>query len=156
MRGIAIYDRLEQALQPLGAIKEVTWQRREIENYLCQPETLIGYAIASAQENQPGPLFVSVESDRRKTIMTDSIADTVPPFALRDPSALWWKDVKASEDFLNHVFESFYKKLNLPNLMQKNGYHVLANYVPEKMIAAEVIEKLDAIVEVASHAQTNE
>jgi energy-coupling factor transporter ATP-binding protein EcfA2 len=107
LRGIAIYDRLEQALPPPGAIKEVTWQRREIENYLCQPETLIGYAIASAQENQPGPLFVSVESDRRKTIMTDSIADTVPPFALRDPSALWWKDVKASEDFLNHVFESF-------------------------------------------------
>jgi hypothetical protein len=40
--------------------------------------------------------------------------------------------------------------------MQKNGYHVLANYVPEKMIEAEIIEKLDAIIEVASHAQTNE
>jgi hypothetical protein len=46
--------------------------------------------------------------------------------ASRDRTSRWWADVKASDDFLDPVFEAFFQKLRLPNLMRKTGYHELA------------------------------
>jgi hypothetical protein len=157
LRGIALYDRLERELPPPApGLIEATWQRREIENYLCQPKTLLAYATASAQEGQPGPLFAIAETEKRKQMMQESIADLVPPVALRDLNDRWWRDIKASDDFLNRLFAAFFKQLGLPNLMNKNDYHVLADFVPSDLIDAEITEKLDAIVRVAESVEHSE
>ncbi len=62
-------------------------------------------------------------------------------------------DVKASDDFLDPVFQTYFSKLGLRNLMQKTDYHVLAHLVPRERIDSEISEKLDRIVEVAKKAK---
>ncbi len=61
-------------------------------------------------------------------------------------------NAKASDDFLDRLFESFFKKLSIPNLMQRTGYHVLARYVPKDQIDPEVSQVLDSMVETERRA----
>ncbi|GAB4253212.1 MAG: ATP-binding protein [Saprospiraceae bacterium] len=152
LRGIAIFDRLDTALPEGENLKELMWQRREIENYICLPEVLLSYAEASgvSADEEMGPLFASSQRDRRREIMEDCIKDLVPPIALRDRRDSWWNDVKASDDFLDRLFPQYFQRLQLPNLMRKTDYHTLARLVPASLIDAEIVEKLDAIVQVAS------
>lgn len=150
--GVAIFDQLSQPLQENPPLRELMWQRREIENYLCQPQVLLAYAEAVEEEQVGGPLFAVGERDRRRQIMEARIRDLVPPIALRDPTDRWWREVKASDDFLDRVFESYFRELGLPNLMRKTDYHQLARLVPPELIADEVKEKLDVIVQVAELA----
>jgi predicted ATPase len=151
--GIAIYDRLERELQQPPGLMETMWSRREIENYLCYPEVLLAYATASAQADHPGPLFAIAEAEKRRAIMQECITDLVPPVALRNPDDRWWHEVKASDEFLDRLFDSFFERLGLPNLLRKSDYHVLAELVPVELIAPEVKEKLDAIVKIAQSAR---
>jgi energy-coupling factor transporter ATP-binding protein EcfA2 len=150
--GFALFDRLDQQLQAGPGLREQMWTRREMENYLCQPETLMAYAEASGPETGLGPLFDAAEAERRRKAMQESIEDFVPRAALRDPSDPWWADAKASDEFLDRVFPSFFSKLGLPNLMAKTDYHVLARHVPRELIDPEVAEVLDGIVAVKQAA----
>jgi energy-coupling factor transporter ATP-binding protein EcfA2 len=151
--GITLCDRLERALQPTPALQEFTWARREIENYLCQPETLLAYAEASAKEDLPGGLFEENEIVRRTAAMRECINDFVPPAALRDRTDTWWFDTKASDDFLDRVFPKFFEKLKLPaGLMSKTNYHVLARFVPTDRLDPEVSRMLDAVLAIAMRA----
>ena len=81
------------------------------------------------------------------------IQDLVPRVALRDRQDRWWYDVKASDDFLDRLFEMYFAKLGLPNLMRKSDYHVLASLVPEELLADEIREKLDMVLRVAQSAR---
>ena len=128
------------------------WQRREIENYLCYPEVLLAYAEGVDARDVPGPLFAFAEREKRRQIMESCIKDLVPPVALRDRQDRWWQDVKASDDFLDRLFEMYFEKLGLPNLMRKADYHILARLVPEDLIDDEIQEKLNVIVNVAESA----
>jgi ABC-type taurine transport system ATPase subunit len=150
--GFMLCDRLDRALQPTAELREQMWQRREIENYLCQPDTLLSYAVSSSEEAAAGPLFERSEAERRRRVMQECIDDFVPRAALRDRSDAWWINTKASDEFLDRLFVAFFKKLGLPNLLQKTDYHVLARYVPHDQIDPEVSQVLDAIVDVASRA----
>ena len=85
--------------------------------------------------------------------MQECINDLVPPVAPRNRDDRWWSEVKASDEYLDRLFDAFFKRLALPNLMRKSDYHVLAELVPEGLIGHEVIEKLDAIVKVAQRAR---
>jgi len=156
LAGLAIYDRLDREMQQRPGLRETMWTRREIENYLCYPEALLAYASASGQKDQPGPLFAAAEEGKRQAIMQECINDLVPPVALRNRDDRWWRDVKASDEFLDRLFDAFFKRLGLSNLMRKSDYHVLAELVPESLIGPEVIEKLDAIVKVAQSAHPAE
>lgn len=149
----ALFDRVDSQLQDRPYLREYAWRRREIENYLSSPETLIAYAEASAEEVAPGPLFQPREKEKRVEAMRECIEDFVPRAALRDRSDRWWIDTKASDDFLDRLFESFFKKLGLPNLMSKSRYHVLARYTPRDQIDPEVAQVLDLIAAVSSHAK---
>ena len=149
--GIVLCDRLDKVLSPTVELQEKTWKRREIENYLCQPDTLVAYAEAGIKEESPGPLFDKTTSERRRAAMEESIRDMVPPVALRNPSDPWWNDTKASTDFLDRLFDAFFKRLGLPNLLMKTNYHVLAKYARPDQIDPEVKDKLDAIFQVAQH-----
>ena len=103
------------------------WRRREIENYLCQPETLMAFA----------------ESNREA--MQESISLLVPPVALRDSNDEWWRETKATDVFLDRLFAEFYSRLGLQNLMRTSNYHRLASFVPLELIDPEIAEVLDAI-----------
>ena len=144
--GFALFDRLDQTLQDRPELLEYMWKRREIENYLCSQNTLLAYAEASARE--VGPLFES----RWRDAMQECIEDFVPRAALRDSWDPWWMDIKASDQFLSRLFEAFFHKLGIPNLMQKTDYHVLARHVPRDEIDPEVSEVLDSLVGVAAMA----
>src|ERR1022692_3877828 len=140
--GFLLNDRMERPPQATAALTEAMWERREIENYLCQPETLLAWAEASAEETSPGPLFTPGQSAARRKLMDECIHELVPPLALRNPDDVWWRNVKASDGFLDRLLEMFFEKLNLPNLMRKTNSHQLASYVDAGRIAPEVSQKI--------------
>jgi hypothetical protein len=130
------------------------WKRREIENYLCQPETLLAYAVASGRDMAAGPVFEAAESRHRVEAMQACIEDFVPPAALRDRRDRWWTETKASDEFLDRVFASFLERLGLPrSLMTKSDYHILTRFVPKEQIDDEVVEVLDSILAIRQKAK---
>lgn len=149
--GFALFDRIDQPLQKHPALKEYMWNRREIENYLSLPAVLLKYAESAAED--AGPLFEPAERKKRRDSMQECIDDLVPRAALRDLNDRWWIDTKISDDFLDRVFDCFFKKLGLPNLMRKTDYHVLADFISGHQIDAEVATVLDSIAAVAGKAQ---
>lgn len=149
--GVALLDRDAAGKEPQPVLRELFWSRREIENYLCAPDVLLAYSEQSGVDAS-GPLFAKAEANRRRSLMEELIRDLVPPAALRDATHRYWRDFKASDDFLDPVFETYFAKLDLPNLMRKSAYHQLAALVPVEAIDPEVREKLDVIAEVASLA----
>jgi ABC-type taurine transport system ATPase subunit len=152
--GITICDRIDLRLQPTPELLEHMWKRREIENYLCQQKTLLAFAKGYDQGTVPGPLFAGPASKRRSDAMDESIRDNIPPAALRDPNHDWWINTKASDDFLDRVFKAYFTRLELPPLlMKKSDYHLLAKFVPSELISSEIVEVLDAILEVSRRAQ---
>lgn len=147
--GIVVFDRLDRTLpDDLGAVG-FQWKRRELENYLCMEEVLIAYA----RQDLPNDLFGQAEASKRETIMQELVTDFVPPVALRDKTHQWWFNTKATDDFLDPLFEKYFERLGLPNLLRKSDYHILAKLVPKDKIDPEIIEKLDAIVEVTQQAK---
>jgi hypothetical protein len=61
----------------------------------------------------------------------------------------WSPDTKVSDDFLVPLFQTYFKKLGLPNLMGKTDFHQLAELVPRNLVDDEISRKLDAIVQTA-------
>ncbi|MBI5565571.1 MAG: AAA family ATPase [Chloroflexi bacterium] len=147
--GVALFDRLDRQLHDNPYLKELMWQRREVENYLCSEEVLLRYA----GYDQPDDLFGLAEADRRKQAMRESIDEVSNALRTLHKPEPWSSDIKASDDFLDPLFELFFKKLGLPNLLRKTDYHVLAKLVSKDEIDHEVIAKLDVIVAVASRAK---
>jgi len=153
--GFLITDRLERDPRDSDPrLSEWMWPRREIENYLIQPETLLLFAEAGGLEQSAGPLFEKAERQRHRSQMDECIRDLVPPLALRDSSDPWWGEVKATDEFLDRIFERFYERLGLPNLMQKSDYHRLTRFVPEDQIDPAVSEALDLILETSEKARS--
>ncbi len=145
--GVALFDRLDRQPDNLGA-ECLTWQRREIENYLCMPVVLTAYARHDLDDD----LFGHAESRNRVAVMESLISDQVPPAALRDVGHAFWRNTKATDEFLDPLFVAYFERLGLPNLMRKRDYHQLASLVPPDQLDSEVGEKLDAIVAVAKRA----
>ena len=61
----------------------------------------------------------------------------------------WGIDIKASDDFLEPLFDAYFKKLDLPNLMTKKKFYELAEYVPDNEIVPEIHQTLKTIVRLA-------
>ncbi len=137
----ALFDHLETKIKDEKGLVERMWQRREIENYLFQPETLITFA------EQDKTFGGDVET------MRQIIQGRFAPVVLQDRNDRFWFTIKASDDVLNPLFEAYYRQRGLPNLMNKSDYHVLARYIPPELIDPEVTEKLDAILAVAQQAK---
>ncbi len=132
LAGIAIYDRLGFALTESGPLRQLEWRQRELENYLCFPETLLAFAGDNAGVMQQA---------------IDKVADALRTLRKPDP---FGPDTKASDDFLDTLFQEFHSRLGQRNLMQKTDYHTLAPYVPLHLIDPEISEKLDAILATAA------
>lgn len=153
LRGVVVFDRLEPEPGDMGLIECLIWKRREIENYLCTSATLEAYARASAIEAEPSPLFREQEAEKRLGAMRQAIAEVTSALTTLGKGSPWDPDIKVSDDFLKPLFEAYFKKLGLPNLMAKKNFYELAEYVPDGEIAPEILEKLDAIARVAESAE---
>ncbi len=156
LQGFALFDRLDPAPEGNGGLDMHCWSRNEIENYICQPETLCAWARHTGGSRSMGGLFEVAESDRWEEIITEEIARLVPPVALEDPGDRWWVETKASDQFLDRLFERFFSRLHLDNLLRKSNFHVLADFVPLDAVDPEVTAVLDrtsAIEAAATPAQ---
>jgi hypothetical protein len=149
LRGFALFDRIGHGeLEPNQYLDQWRWHRREIENYFCYADTLLGWAREEGEATVGslfGPTWVAT--------MESSIAEVEAAMATLGKGSPWSPDTKVSEDFLEPLFEIFFKKLRLPNLMHKTNYHVLARHVPRSLIAEEVSVVLSLIEKVSTEAQ---
>jgi len=149
LAGLAIFDRIDKELHSGAPLMELMWTQNEIENYLCNKRVLLSYAKHDQPETD---LFSLAESEKRLHAMEEAIDEVSAALEKLGKPGPWSSDIKASDDFLEPVFRSFFKKLDLPLGLRKTDYHVLAKFLNAEDIAAEVTEKLDAIVRVASQA----
>lgn len=153
LRGVAIFDQLERPLpNDLGPVG-LTWSKREIESYFCFPETLEAYAQQSAVAAAAGPLFGEAESEKRLKVMRESIAELEAALRTLGKGSPWDPNTKVSDDFLTPLFQNYFKRLGIPNLMAKKNFYELASLVPLNLIDPEVRQKLSAIVAVANQAE---
>ncbi len=145
--GIAIYDRLGAAPPSDPNLTQMTWRRTEIENYLCQRETLLAFAEQQGRK-QVGDLY----KQHWRQAMSNAIAAVEDALQTLGKSP-WSEDIKASDEFLAPLFVRFYSELRLDNQMPKTNYHLLASHVPQEAIDPEIRDALDAIAAVASRAK---
>ena len=122
------------------------WRKREIENYISQRGVLLRWARATGTEKY-GELFGSAwEAEMERAI--DQIEQAMRTLG-RSP---WSDDTKASDEFLDRLFELFFEALGLPNLLRKSDYHQLAAFLEPEDLDPEVREVLDQIVATAHDA----
>lgn len=146
--GIAIYDRLDTNLPSDPFLKQYAWHKRELENYLCQPATLLAYAKSEGEKAMGGPIFgLEWENAMQQAIV--EVEQALRTLG-REP---WSGDIKASDEFLTPLFKRFYEILQRPNMMSKTNFHILAKYIAPEAIDREIIQTLDKILETAQKAK---
>jgi hypothetical protein len=153
--GVALFDRLDGGSPDLGGVECLMWSRNEIENYLCTPATLDGYARELGRELALGPLLEESESQRHLTAIRESVAEVEQALSTLGKGSPWGPAMKASEDVLVPVLKRYFAKLGLLNRMPKKHLHELVRHLPDDEIDEEVHSKLDAIAAVAARAGSN-
>ncbi len=147
LHGIAIYDRLETILDSHNNLIQMMWKMRELENYICKRDALLKLAKTQGVE------FAGRQSAGKwLEVMNKSIEEVELAIGTIGDHSPWGTDIKSSDDFLKPLFNNFYKKLNLPVQFFKKNYHQLVQFLDKDEIDKEIIEKLDAIVDVANRA----
>lgn len=147
--GLALFDRIDEALQEQPELKERKWTKREIENYFCRKDVLLAWARNEGEHRTGGPLF-GAQWEQAMQAAIGAIETALTTLGRPSP---WGDDLKVSDEFLTPLFERFFEQLNLPNLMRKTDFHVLARYIPANLIHADVIAVLDNIAAVADAAK---
>lgn len=144
-----LFDRIPDELHMHPGLTEHVWQRREIENYIVSSKhVLIDWARGQASEYTGGPLF----SEDWGSTVEETIMEIEKALETLGKGLPWASGTKVTDDFLDPLFTAFFRKLELPNLMQKTNYHTLVQYLPAAQINPEVTEVLDRILEVANKA----
>jgi ABC-type taurine transport system ATPase subunit len=151
LQAFALFDRLDAGLPPEMNFGRM-WERREIENYLCLQSTLEAYARSRAASEAIGPLFGDAEEKRSLRAMREAISEVETALQTLGKGSPWGPDIKVSDDFLAPLFERFFRKLQMPNLMAKKNFHELANYVLPEELSPEIRDTLDLIVQTAHSA----
>lgn len=146
---LAIFDRISDNLNNTLPLKELMWKKRELENYLCRESVLISYAEGKTS----GDLFSAAESEERIRIMKDTIREVSEALNTLGRPSPWSDDIKASDEFLDRVFELYFRKLNVQNILRKTDYHILTKFIALDEIDSEIVNKLDEIVIVSSLAK---
>ena len=147
--GFCLLDRIAGELQRRSGLRVYAWQRREIENYIVfSKQLLIDWARDEAGQHFGNSVF----SEYRMSIMEETVVEIEKARATLRQESPWSPDIKVTDDFLDPLFETFFEKLEMTNLMRKTNYHTLVQYVPVDQIDPEVTEVLDSILEVANKA----
>ena len=84
--------------------------------------------------------------------MRESISELETALRTLGKGSPWDGNTKVSDDFLAPLFQNYFRKLAIPNLMAKKNFYELAFFVPLNKIDPEVREKLQRIVETAKLA----
>ena len=79
--------------------------------------------------------------EKRQKAMSQAIEEVESALKTLGKGSPWSADIKASDDFLVPLFESYFGKLGLPNLMAKKNFYELAEHVPDSEIDSEINEK---------------
>ncbi|HPO15715.1 MAG TPA: AAA family ATPase [Candidatus Hydrogenedentes bacterium] len=148
--GIAIFDRLDKEIQKDGPLVECMWRRREIENYIYTRRSLIAFARQGLSDD----LFGHAESEEQVVHMETLIAEMEKAISTLGMPSPWSPDIKASDGFLDPLFNKYADALGLSDIFRKSDYHELASLLSLEEIDPEIIEKLDAIEAVASSAKS--
>ena len=109
---------------------------------------LIAYAKEVEHQETAGPLFSQADTEKRIDAMNASIVEVEQAMETLKEGSPWDSGTKVSERFLPAVFDKYFRKLKLPNVMLKKNYHVLARYISKNKVDHEIKTKLDAIVDV--------
>ena len=117
--GMALFDAIAQELNEHEPLFEVKWRRCEIENYLCYPETLLAYA--EHVEGEPGPLFEETRRGRQRTAMQEAMDEISAALGVLGRPDPFGPDVKASDDFLAPLFQSYFKEAGTPQSHAEDG-----------------------------------
>lgn len=149
LAGVALFDRLDKALQTGVALVELMWERCEIENYVCSQNVLLAFA----HHDLPDDLFGQAERAPREHAMKEAIDEVTQALHTLGRPDPWSPDIKATDEFLDPVFRKFYEKLMLPLEFRKSDYHRLAQLVPADQISDDVRQKLSAIATIAENAR---
>jgi ABC-type hemin transport system ATPase subunit len=144
LSGLAIFDRLDRSSDHLSDLNIRTWQKREIENYICKREILVRFAYDPTGREEDN-LILRADGEKRVQAMEQSILEIEGALSTlgRNP---WHDDFKASDDFLTPLFEKYYGKLGLSNAMRKTNFHRIAAILKPEEIEQEVIAALDEIL----------
>lgn len=146
LRGVAIYDRLDREIHNDPSLCQLPLKKREIENYLCRREVLVAWTRNFGIE-RGGELF----SESWVNDMNACMDEVERALATLGKPSPWGPDLKVTDEFLDRVFDLFFKKINLPNLMRKTDYHKLAAFVLAEDIDPEIVQILDRIELVANN-----
>ena len=136
LRGFALFDQLNLPDEPGAALVEHSWEKREIENYLCNRDVLLRWVDAEL------PLL--------RQSMQAAISTVEDALQVLNQTSPWDADTKVSDDFLTPLFNSFYEKAGDAGRMPKSDYHFLVSYLKPEEIDPEVVNVLDRIAETAS------
>ena len=153
LRGAVLFDRFQTTAPDVGPVECLVWKQREIENYLCSQSALEAYARASTP-GEWSPLFTIAEADRRLKAMHEAIGEIEGALKKLGRESPWSAELKTSDEFLKPLFDVYFTKLDLPNLMAKKNFYELAAHVPKAEIDSEISEKLDVIAQVAQSVET--
>ena len=147
--GFCLFDQIDDQLEKNPKLREYKWRHREIENYIVhRKEVILDWVEAEAGQRTAGELFAT----EWVATMEKTIAEVENALKTLGKGSPWSPNIKVSDEFLNPLFDVFFKKLKLENLMLKTNYHRLVRYVPSDQIDPEVSEVLDGIIEIAQQA----
>ena len=150
LRGVVLFHCIESNIPESDSLEYLTWQRRGVENYICSARSLESFAKFPQGEHKR--VFASSDRKHRIDVMKESIQEIENAMETLSKGSPWGAETNVRDDFLVPLFERYFKKLGLPNLMRKSSFHKLVRYMPVDEISPEVVEKLDAIARVAREA----
>lgn len=151
--GVALFDRIYNALQPHQDLLELMWKKREIENYFCKRDVLLKFATQSNAVD--GSLFEHALQPRRIQVMGEEIDKLSTALETLGKASPWSDDIKATDEFFDPLFANYSRQLGIPLCLRKSGYSALVEFLSKEEIDPEVTEKLDAIVAIAKRVQSS-
>ena len=137
LKGFALFDNLDKDFKDIPeGLEMYQWQRKEIENYIPIPSTLMNYINA-----QPKSLFSLDYPSELERILEDNI----PRVAYKDLKNDFWIGTKIS-GFLTKIFEQFLDETNQPKgTMDKSKFYLLVDYIDNDQLDDELKEAIDSI-----------
>ncbi len=152
---VALFDNLGAPEPPdLQRVVSLMWRRNEIENYLVSRAGLEAYAATEASNASPGPLFTQALIAERVDTMRQAIDRVRDGLRALDRPDYMSAELKGSAEVLQPIFNRYFDLLERRTRMRKRDLHQLIDHLPDDEIDPEIVEKLDAIAEVAARAWT--
>lgn len=151
LRGVVLFGCLESNTEESDSLEYLTWKRRGIDNYICSVRSLESFA--EFPQGVYESVFASSNREHRLDIMRESIQEIEHAMETLGKGSPWDAETKVSDDFLTPLFDRYFKKLGLHNIMRKRSFHKLVRYMPVDDISPEVVEKLDVIARVDRDAR---